>query len=1681
MLPDVKMRLLGAAAGMGGESRGKSPFTPYFPPHSLNAVFTLFYSNITTWGGTQETTKENRVEPFVAKERADVIAFVEHHLDRCQFAPVRPKLKMMKRAAYISYARRLGLHRAATSGGQIIMPRASLDTSDLDPALVDHCLPRDHAESPRWTAMVLRTRGVSVLIVAVYLRTGEGLSEENRAIIDQLLLLAAFFVGIVVIVGDWQMTVEQLSQISLISKVGLAIVAPPLVDATCSSGEGRLIDFCLLSERLVPYSIVEPEHKVPWKPHIGFRLSFPARLRSLMAPSLRVPRPLPPVSVVNGEHQFDSQCWTEAGTLSAEFISKRGGGTGILCCDSELLQLIPEPQRTLTKDLCKSATHLEFYHVLLAKVEPSKRPRFIGRGGLPHASLKPVFNRNFLPSRYSCPSCDLWDMVITLMGWILRFSVSQTAPHNTERVILDLKLLEPRVATSWFRAAAPNAPPAAWSKFLEDLSICSLSTPAAGFDSDRIKIWISRAEAQKKVALSSHKKRIRGQFRRWLRDDLKSGGAAAHKLVSDKAETTVPEYRVMQSSFTYWSQLWMADEQPAGNLVKCPGLISDWIPWKQQLKKFLVSASSQGEQQGALNQVRQAAIVSQQGTSVDRFTPEAFRDAARSYPVKKGMGVDFWTTDVFRPLPLPCVEPLSNVLSDAFAVLQWPVQMLLNLMALIPKAAGGERSIAKTPLLYRLFNIWRTPELREWGDANVSDFDYATRGNSALSSGALRAWSNEVASISGQDSLSILWDIWKFFDSIAPSDVLRAAVDAAYPPSELVLALSMHVAPRCMILNGVASCIIYPNRSIIAGCSHSNYFARMPIKVPIERMALEAPAPILKVATFVDDVSQTSRGSIAQIASAAVKAAISFCTSMRHIGLQISSKTVVVSSQPRLARALAAQIRKHQGISVVVANTGRDLGVVNNPTRRRSTILQDSRIGKAKRKLRRVARYTKAVRSARRLTTTGAMPQALWGLGAVGLAPTTIKSLRTDMAISTGISATGRCPITAIAICFGERADPEVAAATEQIALWMQLWRSEASLRAMSVRHWSSMASRVTRSTEPGLGLQTSWNSVTGPFGATLCTLTDQGWDVTSPLEWRDPEGRGWIPDTTVHPKPFVELVQKFAISRLWDQAQKHWCGKGLAGGVDLKASIALHKHISKVKGLDSMDSLDESPSELVGLLDDQEQWPTHALTWLEILLTGGYWPAERASEVHSIRSHCERCGAPVESPLHLLWTCSKNARILDERVRSTQCYIPQAVEGARDYACFWLRGLVPADLVKINTPFVAEEILECIGAAPLTGEWPPGTYYTDASGGPHSQVQQLRRCGVGIAVIDEDSAFFEDPPSAACQTVTGDGLSPLLWGVHSPLPGQVHTVPRAELFAILLVAKNVMQGVVVVVTDSKVNADMFGNGKSRCLEAANSDLWAELWSCIEHKALAFTIRWVRGHGDDAVIFQKFALNAVDVIGNLIADKLADHAAELYKVWQHDAFSVQWHHSLAQKIQARAVCIFSEVLEPRTRAVVSNASLPKERPLARSAAAFRSQHRFTTISGRVLTCRACLKNSPSSAAGIRQWLTTPCTPDRQMHNAMHFASSRPTAVPRDRVVAIGRQQIHESHTLSAFRGLYFCTLCGYTASVKAQELAKECSRKSSRAAHSRVQALKQGKRPSGLKRWPNDPLLPNCL
>ena len=104
----------------------------------------IFYSNITTWGP--------QAKSFLEKEKSQILMLNEHHLDERRMEAELKVISSWKRLSLFSYAARQGSHTAATSGGQMILPKLHLGCSKLERSLLDQVLPLEQQQVPRWTA-----------------------------------------------------------------------------------------------------------------------------------------------------------------------------------------------------------------------------------------------------------------------------------------------------------------------------------------------------------------------------------------------------------------------------------------------------------------------------------------------------------------------------------------------------------------------------------------------------------------------------------------------------------------------------------------------------------------------------------------------------------------------------------------------------------------------------------------------------------------------------------------------------------------------------------------------------------------------------------------------------------------------------------------------------------------------------------------------------------------------------------------------------------------------------------------------------------------------------------------------------------------------------------------------------------------------------------------------------------------------------------------------------------------------------------------------------------------------------------------------------------------------------------------------------------------------------------------
>ena len=144
------------------------------------------------------------------------------------------------------------------------------------------------------------------------------------------------------------------------------------------------------------------------------------------------------------------------------------------------------------------------------------------------------------------------------------------------------------------------------------------------------------------------------------------------------------------------------------------------------------------------------------------------------------------------------------------------------------------------------------------------------------------------------------------------------------------------------------------------------------------------------------------------------------------------------------------------------------------------------------------------------------------------------------------------------------------------------------------------------------------------------------------------------------------------------------------------------------------------------------------------------------------------------------------------------------------------------------------------------------------------------RRCGCSIVCLNDNNV--------------------LDYGLYYSLPGEIQTVPRAELSSIVTLLEVVEEeAVVVYFGDNKPVIDLYYKGQDICAKASNADLYRLLFAFIKNKKLTLHMFWMPSHLDDPNACNSKGepkerpewVQDHDIVGNKEADKLADRAAEI--------------------------------------------------------------------------------------------------------------------------------------------------------------------------------------------------------
>ena len=193
----------------------------------------------------------------------------------------------------------------------------------------------------------------------------------------------------------------------------------------------------------------------------------------------------------------------------------------------------------------------------------------------------------------------------------------------------------------------------------------------------------------------------------------------------------------------------------------------------------------------------------------------------------------------------------------------WPTQLLVNATPLLGKPSGGERCVAKLPMILRILRRCSRTRVAAWGSAVAAPWDCSVA--DAMWPALVKAATAELAAAAGESVAAALWELHKFFDLVSTTILIDKAVDLEFPLADLVMGLQMYSAPRFLQLKGACS-LPMVNMSVLPGCALAIRFTRAYLKA--EMTAVGNASGLAKQTAYVHDVGHHAVGRAHQVVDA---------------------------------------------------------------------------------------------------------------------------------------------------------------------------------------------------------------------------------------------------------------------------------------------------------------------------------------------------------------------------------------------------------------------------------------------------------------------------------------------------------------------------------------------------------------------------------------------------------------------------------------------------------------------------------------------------------------------------------------------------------------------------------------------------------------------------------------------
>ncbi len=219
------------------------------------------------------------------------------------------------------------------------------------------------------------------------------------------------------------------------------------------------------------------------------------------------------------------------------------------------------------------------------------------------------------------------------------------------------------------------------------------------------------------------------------------------------------------------------------------------------------------------------------------ITDQSVLKAARKFKGDTGLGVDFLRPRHVAFLSTQARAALGRLLMTIEKRRRWP-DLLRRITAIArAKKAGGSRLLGLAIGLYRIWARIRHDDTTEPIEIRLSrPFFTAAPGGGAERAAATAAVFCEAARARGEVSASTTVDIAKFYEQIEFAEIADGGLAIGMPEEIILLTIHAYAGPRRIRVDKAWSKPVYPQRSIVAGCTWATIHIRTLAIGPTEKI-----------------------------------------------------------------------------------------------------------------------------------------------------------------------------------------------------------------------------------------------------------------------------------------------------------------------------------------------------------------------------------------------------------------------------------------------------------------------------------------------------------------------------------------------------------------------------------------------------------------------------------------------------------------------------------------------------------------------------------------------------------------------------------------------------------------------------------------------------------------------------